>query len=145
METDLANLADFLDSLECLDASGQQDAIIEEIRATGGIWDDPPIDGEAIMICLHGAVVMGLDMSDAVRRRRIEARCLVNGYAAPDHRPFHRVQQLDWATVVIDQPYRVSAKAMKSACQIILAHSPDHALRDRAERLCAALWPQVAA
>lgn len=145
MDHDPVDLAAFLDNLECLDASGQQDAIVVEIRATGGIWDDPPHDGEAIMICLHGAVVIGLDMADAVRRWRIEARCLVNGYAAPDHRLFHRVQQLDWATVVIDQPYRVSAKAMKSACQIILAHSPDHALRDRAVRLCAALWPQVSA
>jgi hypothetical protein len=145
MDNDPVDLAAFLDNLECLDPRGQQDAIIEEIRGTGGIWVDPPNDGEAIMISLHGALVMGLDMSDAVRRWRIEARCLVNGYAAPDHRPFHRVQQLDWATVVIDQPYRVSDKAMKSACQIILTHSQDHALRDRADRLCAALWPRVAA
>lgn len=135
------DLAGFLTGFEALDPAGQRLAIAEEVIAHGGTWEPMADEDGIVAISLHGAVVMGSHLDDAIRRWRLEARNVVQGYATISHHSARCAAQLEWAEHAIRQPYRITEKTLHSACDIILALSRDATLRDVARRLSAAMEP----
>jgi hypothetical protein len=135
------DLAGFLTGFEALDLAGQRLAIAEEVVAHGGTWEPAADEDGIVAISLHGAVVMGSHLDDAIRRWRLEARNVVQGYPKVSHHPARCAAQLEWAEHAIRQSYRLTDATLRSACQIILAHSREATMRDVARRLCPAMEP----